>query len=82
MLKKIYAAKNTVRTSTSKVVLELLNRSGGVRASRIVDGLVGKDLGTGKDTANSAITHNSEFYGKTRGLGSTSTTVDMAGPML
>ena len=74
--------RDTIRISTPKVLLELLNTSSAVRASRIVGKVVGKDFGTGKFTTDSVIIHDSEFGGKTRGLGSISTALDMAGRML
>ena len=78
MLKKIYAAKNTVRASTSKAFLKLLNRTSAARASGIVDRVVGKDSGTGNTTTESVIVYGIEFCGKTCGLGSTSIVIDMA----
>jgi hypothetical protein len=82
-LRKSTSLGNTVRTDTSKMLLQLLNSQAvtGVRgsmdwASKIDDRLVGQDFVTGRNTTESVVIHDSEFCGKTRGVGSTSTVVD------
>ena len=57
-------------------------RSGVAWASRIVDRVVGKDIATGITATESVVVHGSEFCGKTRCLGSTSTAVDTAWEVL
>ena len=76
---------NTVRTDMSTMLLKLLGRPavigvrGGVAwASRIAERAVDMDIATGRTATESVIVHGSEYCGKTRGLGSTSTAVDIA----
>jgi hypothetical protein len=57
-------------------------RRGVAWASRIVVRVVGKGFVTGRTAIDSVIIHDSEFCEKTRGLGSTSTAVDIVGAML
>jgi hypothetical protein len=77
-----------VRSDTPKMLLQLLNSQAisGVRTSvdwthRVVDRVVGQAFVTGRTAADSVATHDYKFCGKTRSLGLTSTTVDIAGPM-
>ena len=84
-LRKFTSLENTVRIDTPKMLLKLLDnqaatgvRSGVSGASRIVGRIVGKYFVTGGTATGSAITHNYEFYGKTRRLGPTSTSVVIA----
>ena len=57
-------------------------RGGGAWVSRMVDRVVGKELLTGRTTTNSVAIHSSGVCGKTRGLGSTSTAINIVWAML
>ena len=88
-LRRFMSLGNTVRTNMSMVLLNLLGspavmgvRSGVTWVSRIVDRVVRKVIATGRNATESVIIHGSEFCGKTRGFGSTSTMVDIALEML
>jgi len=88
-LRKCTLLKNTVRTDTPRMLLQLLKSqavtgdwSSVECASRIVDRVVGKDFITGRTATNSVAIHDYKFYGKTRSSGLISTAVDFAGPML
>ena len=81
-LRKFTRLTNKVRASTSEMLLTLLNRSNMAWASRIIDRVVGKDFGAGRNITDSVIVHDSKFCGKTRCLGSTSTAFNMVGLIL
>ena len=78
-LRNTLRLRNKVRASTSEMLLKLLNMAW---AGRKLDSVVGKDFGARKNITDSVIIYDSKFCGKTRCLGSTSTAVDMVGPML
>ena len=83
--RKFSSLGNTVRIDPPKVLLKLLNnqtatgvRSGVSWASGIVGRVVGTHFVAGRTATGSVITHNHDFYRKTRSLGSTSPSVDIA----
>ncbi len=79
-LRRFMSLGNTVRANMSTILSKLLGspavmgvRNGVAWASRIVDRVT---------ATKSVVIHGSGFCGKTRGLGSTSTAVDIAWEML
>ena len=84
-LREFTSLKNAIRMNTPKVLLKLLDnqavtgsRSGVSWVGRIVGRVAGKLFVTGRTATGSVSIHNCEFGGKTRSLGSTSTTVHIA----
>jgi hypothetical protein len=84
MLEKVNFARKYGQNRYFKDAAAILNSQAvtGVRgsmdwASKIADRLVGQDFVTGRNTTESVVIHDSEFCGKTRGVGSTSTVVDI-----
>ena len=80
---------DTVRTDISTILLKLLSspvvigvRSSVAWASRIAERAGDKDIATRRTATKSVVVHGSEDCGKTRGLGSTSTAVEIAWEVL
>ena len=88
-LRRYMPLGNTFRTDMSTMLLKLLGspavigiRSDAAWASRILDGVVGKDIATGITDTESVVVHGSEFCEKTHCSGSTSTAVEPAWEVL
>ena len=88
-LSKFMSLGNTVRTDIPTILLKLLSspavigvRSGVAWASRIAERASDKYIATRRTATKSVAVHGSEYCGKTRGLGSTSTAVEIAWEVL